>query len=122
MENGAAADTPGPVRAEVPRNLRGLVQLKDVAEFLGVLEATLRVWRKRRRAWIAQGRKPSSAIYTLLPDPVRDPANPDVAFLFNGSVAYDVEDVKRLRVALEARDHHAGPPRRSTQAKDHDLA
>lgn len=119
MENETASEARSPALPEEPRNLRGLVQLKDLAEFLGVLEATLRVWRKRRGAWIVGGRKQSSAIYTLLPEPVKDPANPDVPFLFNGTVAYDVDDVKRLRAALEARERRAKSPHRQTKPEDH---
>ncbi|HEX9226702.1 MAG TPA: hypothetical protein VF885_08595 [Arthrobacter sp.] len=98
------------MQTDEPRNLRGLVQPKDLAEYLGVPEPTFRVWRKRREDWINKGRQPSSAVYTLLPDGVKDPANPDVPFLINGAFVYDVEDVRRLRKALEEHERKAGNP------------
>jgi len=98
------------MRAEAPRSLRGLVQPKDLAEYVSVSEETFRVWRSRRQTWIQQGRPPSKAIYTLLPEPVKDPERPGEPFLFNGAYAYDVDDVVKLRAALAVHKGRAGNP------------
>lgn len=95
---------------ETPRSLRGLVQPKDLAEYISVSEETFRVWRSRRQAWIEQGRPASKAIFTLLPEPVEDPSRPGEPFLFNGAYAYDVDDVVKLRTALAAHKGKAGNP------------
>lgn len=106
-----------------PRNLRGLVQPKDMADYLGVPEPTFRVWRKRRQTWIERGRPQSRAVYTLLPDPVRDPGNPAEPFIINGAFVYDVDDVRKLRGAIEAHERKAGNPNIATlNVKDPDHA
>lgn len=106
------------MKSDEPRNLRGLVQTKDLADFIGASEATLRVWRKRQQDWVARGRPASSAVYTLFPDPVRDPQSPESAFLFNAAPVYDLGDVVRFRTRLEAHASNRGNPnwRHSTGA------
>jgi len=98
------------MRVEVPRNIQGLVQPRDLAEFISVSEETFRVWRSRRQTWIEQGRPPSKAIYTLLPEPVKDPEQPNEPFMFNGAYAYYVEDVVKLRTDLAGHKSRAGNP------------
>ncbi|KIC68697.1 hypothetical protein [Pseudarthrobacter phenanthrenivorans] len=93
-----------------PRNLRGLVQPRDMAEFLGVPEPTFRVWRKRRQEWVEKGRPKSRAVHTLLPEPVRDPENPSEPFMINGAFVYDVSDVIKLRDEIVAHERKAGNP------------
>ncbi|WP_018771405.1 hypothetical protein [Arthrobacter sp. 162MFSha1.1] len=97
-----------------PRHLRGLVQPSDLSAYLGVPEPTFRVWRKRRQEWIDRGRPSSVALYTLLPEPVRDPASPDEPFMINGAFVYDVLDVKELRRAIEAHGRKMGNPNIAT--------
>lgn len=98
------------MKTEAPRSLRGLVQPKDLAAYIAVSEETFRVWRSRRQTWIEQGRPASKAIYTLLPEPVKDPYSPGEPFLFNGAYAYDMDDVVRLRAALAAHKSRSGNP------------
>lgn len=76
-----------------PRNLRGLVPTKDMADFLGVPESTIRVWRKRHQDWVSRGAPPTEAVHTLFPDPVSDPQDPGVPFLINAGPVYDVAGV-----------------------------
>lgn len=99
---------------EGPRHLRGLVQPKDMADYLEVPEPTFRVWRKRRHTWIERGRPKSRALYTLLPDPVKDPENPDEPFMINGAFVYDAGDVRELRDAIKAHERKLGNPNIAT--------
>lgn len=96
--------------SEVPRNLRRLVQPKDLAEYISVSEETFRAWRSRRQMWVEHGRPTSTALYTLLPDPVKDPQDPTQGFKINGAYVYDVDDVVKLRSALAAHISRAGNP------------
>lgn len=84
-----------------PRNLRGLVQTKDLADFLGVTEDAVRAWRKRHLDWVARGRPASRAIPTAFPDPVGDPRSPGEAFLINAAAVYDMADVMRFAEYVE---------------------
>jgi hypothetical protein len=93
-----------------PRNLRGLVQTKDLAEYIGVPEATIRAWRKRYQDWVARGRPESKAIYVHFPDPVADPQAPDEAFLINAAAVYDVASVVRFGSYIKQHERTAGNP------------
>lgn len=93
-----------------PRNLRGLVQTKDLADFLGASESTVRVWRKRHLDWVGRDRPDSDAIYVLFPDSVPDPQDPSEAFLVNAGPVYDVADVVRFGAYLRKHQRKAGNP------------
>lgn len=86
------------------------MQPRDLAEFISVSEETWRVWRSRRQTWIENGRPPSKAVWTLMPEPVKDPEHPDEPFLFNGAYVYYARDVMNLRAALAQHKGRAGNP------------
>jgi hypothetical protein len=94
-----------------PRNLRGLVQTKDMADFMGVSESTIRAWRKRHLDWVDRGRPASTAIHTHFPDAEPDPQDPTQAFLINAGPVYDVIDVLRFGEYLSGYERTAGNPR-----------
>ncbi|KRF04347.1 hypothetical protein ASH00_14685 [Arthrobacter sp. Soil782] len=94
-----------------PRNLRGLVQTKDLADYVGVPEATIRVWRKRHSDWVARGRPVSKALPSQFPEPVSDPQEPAGApFMVNSAPVYDVADVMRFGAYLRQHERKAGNP------------
>lgn len=93
-----------------PRSIRGLVQTRDMADFMGVPEATIRAWRKRHHDWEASGRKATASIHAHFPKAVSDELNPDVPFLINGGPVYDEAAVVSFRDHLEQHERKAGNP------------
>lgn len=93
-----------------PRNLRGLVQTKDFADFLGVSEGTIRAWRKRYLDWVDRGRPESDAIHAHFPEPLPDPEDPGEVFLINAGAVYDVGVVVQFGEYLKGRESRAGNP------------
>lgn len=98
------------MQRQAPRNLHGLVQTRDMADFLGVPENTIRAWRKRHLDWVASGRKATASIQAHFPEPIPDPENPDMPFLINGGPLYDVASVVRFRDHVEQHERKVGNP------------
>lgn len=93
-----------------PRNLRGLVQTKDLADFLGVPESTIRAWRKRHQDWLSKGAPPLEAIHTHFPDPVADPQDSGSPFLINAGPVYDVANVVLFAEHVRTHEGKKGNP------------
>lgn len=104
------------MQREEPRNLRGLVQTRDMADFLGVTESTIRAWRKRHLDWVERGRPASTAIHIHFPEPVPDPQDPTQAFLVNAAALYDVADVLRFGASVQQHERKGGNPAWSRSA------
>ncbi len=98
------------MQREEPRNLRGLVQTKDLAEYMGVSESTIRAWRKRHMDWLDRGRPASNAIHIHFPEPVPDPQDPNEPFLINAAAVYDVADVILFGGYVRHHERKAGNP------------
>lgn len=98
------------MQRDEPRNLRGLVQTRDLAEYMGVPENTIRAWRKRHMDWLDRGRPTSTAIHVHFPDPVPDPQNPDEPFLVNAAAVYDVADVMEFGGYVRQHERKVGNP------------
>lgn len=98
------------MQRQEPRNLRGLVQTKNMAEFLGVSENTIRAWRKRNLEWADSGRKETSSVHAHFPAPIPDPQDPQLPFLINGGPVYDVAAVMLFKDYYEQHERKAGNP------------
>lgn len=90
--------------------MNGLVQTRDLAEYLATTESTVRAWRKRHADWVALGRPASNAIHAQFPEPAMDPQDPDKPFLINGGPVYPVAAAVKFGMFVAKHERKAGNP------------